>query len=41
MYTMNQEEAEYLVRFFHHVKKDTDIELAILKSHLLLESTDP
>jgi hypothetical protein len=35
---MNREEIEYVVRFFHHVRKDTDLELAILKSHLLIES---
>ena len=29
---------EYVVGFFHHVWKDTDVELAILKSHLLIES---
>ena len=35
---MNREEVEYVVRFFHHVRKDTDVELAILKGHLLIES---
>jgi hypothetical protein len=35
---MNDEQATYLLNFFRHVKKDSDPEISILKSHLLIES---
>lgn len=34
---MNKEQGAYLLNFFRHVKKDSDPEVSILKSHLLIE----